>query len=91
MLVKDQSTQAQNGIYEVTTVGDGGTNWVLTRTTDFDAGAEIPSGYTFVEGGDTQAGNGYVCVSPRLLSLLAQLPSCSSSSPVLAKSTLAMV
>ena len=63
VLVKDQSTQAQNGIYEVTTVGDGGTNWVLTRTTDFDAGGEIPSGYTFVEGGNTQAGNGYVCVS----------------------------
>ena len=36
---------------------------MLTRTTDFDSGAEIPSGYTFVEGGDTQAGNGYVCVS----------------------------
>ena len=63
VLVKDQSAQAQNGIYEVTTVGDGSTNWVLTRTTDFDAGAEIPSGYTFVEGGNTQAGNGYVCVS----------------------------
>ena len=63
VLIKDQTSTLQNGIYTVTTVGDGSNAFVLTRTTDFDAGAEIPSGYAFVEGGDTQAGNGYVCVS----------------------------
>ena len=63
VLIKDQAAAAQNGIYTVTTVGDGTSNWVLTRAVDFDAASEIPSGYTFVEGGNTQAGNGYVCVT----------------------------
>ena len=63
VLIKDQTTTLQNGIYTVTTVGDAGTAAELTRSTDFDAGSEIPSGYAFVEGGNTQAGNGYVCVS----------------------------
>ena len=37
VLVKDQSSGLQNGVYEVTTVGTISTNWVLTRTADFDA------------------------------------------------------
>lgn len=36
ILVKDQTTQKDNGIYTVTTVGSGASNWVLTRATDFD-------------------------------------------------------
>lgn len=36
VLVKNQATAAQNGIYTVTTVGSGSTNWVLTRATDFN-------------------------------------------------------
>jgi len=41
VLVKDQAASAQNGIYKVTDVGSNATNWVLTRTTDFDQSAEI--------------------------------------------------
>lgn len=63
VLIKNQTTQAQNGIYEVTTVGDGSSNWVLTRANDMDEVGEIPSAYTFVEGGDTNANNGYVCTT----------------------------
>ena len=37
VLVKNQSTTYQNGIYSVTVVGTGATNWVLTRTTDYDS------------------------------------------------------
>jgi hypothetical protein len=37
VLVKNQSTGAHNGVYQVTTVGTISTNWVLTRVTDFDA------------------------------------------------------
>lgn len=45
ILVKNQSTQFQNGIYTVTTVGTGATNWVLTRSTDYDvAGTQIKPG-----------------------------------------------
>jgi len=36
ILVKNQAGAAQNGIYTVTTVGSGSTNWVLTRATDYD-------------------------------------------------------
>lgn len=36
VLVKDQTTQTQNGIYTLTTVGSGSVNWVLTRATDAD-------------------------------------------------------
>jgi hypothetical protein len=34
VLIKNQTTQAQNGIYVVTTAGNGSTAWVLTRSTD---------------------------------------------------------
>lgn len=45
ILVKDQATQAENGIYTVTDVGSGATNWVLTRATNYDqAPAEIKPG-----------------------------------------------
>lgn len=36
ILVKDQTNSFENGIYEVTTVGSGAVNWVLTRATDYD-------------------------------------------------------
>ena len=61
VLIKDQSTGAQNGIYTVSTVGSGSTNWVLTRATDFDTSTEITSGaFTFVETGSSYADSGWV-------------------------------
>lgn len=44
ILVKDEVTQANNGIYTVTTVGSGIAVYVLTRATDFDQAAEIVAG-----------------------------------------------
>jgi hypothetical protein len=44
ILVKDQTTQYENGIYVVTVVGDGSTAWVLTRSTDYDTDIEIHPG-----------------------------------------------
>ena len=65
VLVKNEtSTDAPyNGIYVVTTVGDAGTPFVLTRATDFNQPAEIPSAFTFVEAGSTNADTGYVCTT----------------------------
>ena len=61
VLVKNQTAAAQNGFYKVTTVGDGSTNWVLTRTPDADAASELTAGaFTFAEEGTTNGDNGYV-------------------------------
>jgi hypothetical protein len=61
VLVKDQTTQAQNGFYKVTTIGSGSANWVLTRTPDADAASELTAGaFTFAEEGTLNGDNGYV-------------------------------
>lgn len=46
VLVKDQASQLQNGIYTVTNVGSSSTNWVLTRATDYDSVAQTVRGDT---------------------------------------------
>jgi hypothetical protein len=56
VLVKDQTTQSQNGIY---VVASG--SW--TRATDMDSWAEIPGSYVFVEEGTTNQDFGFVCTS----------------------------
>ena len=61
VLVKDQTTQTQNGFYKVTTVGSGSAAFVLTRTPDADAASELTGGaFTFVEEGTANADNGFV-------------------------------
>ncbi len=60
ILLKDQSTGAQNGIWVVTTLGTGA-NGVWDRATDFDADAEVTSGaFTFVAEGTTNDNSGWV-------------------------------
>ena len=59
VLVKNQSTIAQNGIYSVTTVGSGSTNWVLTRTTDANSGAELDGAAVYVDQGTVYADTGW--------------------------------
>lgn len=44
ILVKDQTSAFQNGIYAVTNAGSGSTSWVLTRATDYDSPSEITQG-----------------------------------------------
>ncbi len=44
VLVKNQASAAQNGIYTQTTLGDGSHAFVLTRATDADTGAELVRG-----------------------------------------------
>ena len=61
VLVKDQSTAAQNGIYVVTNIGSGSSNWILTRATPEDQPAELTGGsFVFVEQGTANGDNGYV-------------------------------
>lgn len=61
VLIKDQVTTSQNGIYVVTNAGSGVTNWILTRASDFDTTAKVTSGaFTFVEQGTSFADSGWV-------------------------------
>ena len=70
VLVQGQTNQFENGIYTVTTVGDGSTAWVLTRATDEDtysptATTSLGYGdYFFVQQGLSYAGSSYVVTSP---------------------------
>jgi hypothetical protein len=55
VLVKDQSTASENGIYVVNTSG------APTRATDFDDNAEVTGGaFTFVEEGTANGDSGFV-------------------------------
>jgi hypothetical protein len=72
VLIKNQASALQNGVYTVTTVGTVSTNWVLTRATDFDnsPGTEVGPGiFFFVEQGTTQADNGYVITSDAAITI----------------------
>lgn len=61
ILVKDQASGLQNGVYTVTATGSGSAVFVLTRATDYDTSAEITDGtFFFVQQGTANADNGYV-------------------------------
>jgi hypothetical protein len=74
ILVKNQSTNTQNGIYTVTSVGSGSTNWVLTRANDYDQSTpgEVDAGdmvYVIspaaeITGTPTNQGTGWIMNSP---------------------------
>lgn len=69
VLIYNQTSAFQNGVYTVTTVGTSATNWVLTRATDADTYApsspnSLGQGDAFfVTDGDTGTSEGYVCTT----------------------------
>lgn len=63
ILVKDQTTGSQNGIYVVTTLGTGA-NGTWTRATDADANAEVTSGLTvWVNEGTTNGDTAWTLIT----------------------------
>jgi hypothetical protein len=61
VLIKNQASAVQNGIYTVTATGSAGAAFVLTRGPDADTAAELTGGaFFFVEEGTDNADNGYV-------------------------------
>lgn len=60
ILVKNEATASHNGIYVVTQVGDGSHPYILTRTTDADAGTENVAAAVFVDEGTVNADSAYV-------------------------------
>jgi hypothetical protein len=67
VLVYTQTNAIQNGVYVVTSVGSGATNWILTRSSDTDtygltSSTTLGEGSTFfVQQGATGAGETYTC------------------------------
>jgi hypothetical protein len=67
VLIYTQADATQNGVYTVTNIGSGSTNWVLTRSTDTDtygsnSSTQLGQGsYFFIQSGATGAGESYVC------------------------------
>lgn len=59
ILVKDQTDRSQNGIYEITDLGDGATApWVLTRTIDANDSTDFkPNKKVFVTPGGSENGD----------------------------------
>jgi hypothetical protein len=69
VLVKNEVTQANNGVYTVTQVGSAGTPYILTRATDFDTAGtgvdQIDEGDFFlVTGGTANANTAWVQQTP---------------------------
>ena len=65
ILVKNQTSGAQNGVYTVTSVGSGAAGWVLTRATDYDTSGtgtnEIDQGdFLLILSGTTNANTSWV-------------------------------
>jgi hypothetical protein len=64
VLVKNQSTASENGIYVVQSSG------AATRALDFDSPAEVDGGdFIFVTGGNTQADTGWVQTSDTVVTI----------------------
>lgn len=60
LLVKDEATAANNGLYTVTQVGTGGTPYILTRVIDADIAAELLNAAVFIEEGTSNADTAWV-------------------------------
>lgn len=61
VLVKNQASALQNGIYTATNLGSGATNWVMTRATDYDQVAEInPGDLVLITAGTTNTNSSWV-------------------------------
>lgn len=72
ILVKNEvsGNAPYNGIYVVTTVGDGSTPYVLTRSADANTSAEVTDGlFTFVEQGTTLASSSWVLTTNNPITL----------------------
>ena len=61
ILVKNQSTAFQNGIYTLTTIGSGAIAWILTRSTDYNSASQIhPGDFILVDNGTVNASTSWV-------------------------------
>lgn len=71
VLIKNQSSQLENGVYTVTVVGDAvSVNWVLTRALDYDEPSDMHAGDKFaVVSGTTQAATEWMMTQTAAISV----------------------
>jgi hypothetical protein len=61
ILVWNQSSTLQNGIYTLTNQGSGAVAWILTRATDYDQPSEIqPGDLVIINNGTSYAGTSFI-------------------------------
>jgi hypothetical protein len=53
ILVKDQASNFQDGLYQISALGSGAAPWVLTRTADASTAAELSNATVMVEASDS--------------------------------------
>jgi hypothetical protein len=63
VLVKNQASGFQNGLYKCTTEGTAGVAFVLTRDVDMDTTLEYSGGYIYVQQGTTLGATGWTCTN----------------------------
>lgn len=69
IVVKNQASALQNGIYRVSTQGTAGVPFVLTRTTDADTSAELDGAFVFIESGTVNGATGWIIVAPTTITV----------------------
>lgn len=70
ILVKDQTAQAENGVYSLSQVGDGSNPAILTRATDYDESSDMHAGDEIaVVGGVTLAGSKWMMTQTAVITV----------------------
>jgi hypothetical protein len=70
VLVKNQASALQNGLYRVTAAGGEDSPFILTRRTDADSGTEFSAGsFVFIEQGTTNGSSGWVLSTSGAISI----------------------
>jgi len=63
VIVKNQSTALQNGIYVITSLGDVSNPWILTRSTDFNESTNVSGGsVSYCSSGTTNGGLSFIVI-----------------------------
>ena len=60
VLVKNEATGANNGLYKVTTAGTASVAYILTRAVEMTTSAQFTGAFVFVEQGTVNAASGFV-------------------------------
>jgi hypothetical protein len=70
VLVKNQTTGTQNGLYTVTNIGSASVAWTLTRSTDANSSGAVVKGlYSFVTEGTVNANRGFALITANPITL----------------------